>query len=234
MTIQIRKADDRGKADYGWLKTSYSFSFSEYYDERFMGFGPLRVINDDYIAGGGGFPTHPHRDMEIITYVLDGALEHKDSLGNGSVIRAGDIQYMCAGTGIRHSEFNPHPSETCHLLQIWILPDKTGYAPSYGQANFSLDEKRGKLKLIASRDGHDGAVKLHQDVKLYASVFNENDQVTHKIAKGHGVWIQMAKGGLLLNDIELKEGDGVAIWDETEISLKAKGESEFLLFDMGN
>ncbi len=233
MTIQIRKADDRGKADYGWLKTSYSFSFSEYYDARFMGFGPLRVINDDYIAGGGGFPTHPHRDMEIITYVLEGALEHKDSLGNGSIIKAGDIQYMCAGTGIRHSEFNPHPSETCHLLQIWVMPDKVGYTPSYGQANFAPEEKRGKLRLIASQNGDDGSVKVHQKLNLYAAVFDENDTITHKIENGHGVWLQMAKGGLFLNEIELKEGDGVAIWEENEISLKANGESEFLLFDMG-
>jgi quercetin 2,3-dioxygenase len=233
MTIQIRRADERGKADYGWLKTSYSFSFSEYYDPNFMGFGPLRVINDDYIAGGGGFPTHPHKNMEIITYVLDGALEHKDSLGNGSVINAQDVQYMCAGTGIRHSEFNPSPSETCHLLQIWILPDKNGHIPNYGQAKFTQEDKKGKLCLIASNDGRENSIAIHQRLNLYASIFDNDDQIIHKIAKTNGIWIQMAKGRLFVNDIELFEGDGLAIWEEELLTIRANGKSEFLLFDMG-
>lgn len=233
MAIVKRGANERGKADFGWLKTSYSFSFSEYYDEKFMGFGPLRVINDDYIGGGGGFPTHPHKDMEIVTYVLDGALEHKDSLGTGSVIKAGDVQRMTAGTGIRHSEFNPSQTETCHLLQIWILPDKAGYQPSYEQKQFTREDKMGKLCLIASNDGRDGSVKINQKASVYASIFNDDDKYNHIMKKGHGIWIQMAKGGMMVNEEELVEGDGLAIWDEGEFTISGKGESEFLLFDLG-
>lgn len=233
MTIQIRKSEERGKANHGWLDTKYSFSFSNYHDPRFMGFGPLRVINDDRISGGGGFPTHGHENMEIVTYVLEGALEHKDSLGNGSIIAAGDVQRMCAGTGIRHSEFNPSKTETCHLLQIWILPIAQGLTPSYEQKQFSADDKRGKLRLIASNDGGEGSVKINQNVKLYASILDSEDTITHQIAKGRGVWLQVAEGNLILNDSQLAEGDGVAIWEEAEIKLQANGKSEFLLFDMG-
>jgi hypothetical protein len=233
MTIQIRKSEERGKANHGWLDTKYSFSFSNYHDPRFMGFGPLRVINDDRIAGGGGFPTHGHDNMEIVTYVLEGALEHKDSLGTGSVIAAGDVQRMCAGTGIRHSEFNPSKTETCHLLQIWILPNAQGLTPSYEQKQFSADDKRGKLCLIASIDGQQGSVTINQNVSLFASLFDNEDKLTHQIAKGRGVWLQVAKGNLVLNDIQLSEGDGAAIWEEDAIRLSANGKSEFLLFDMG-
>lgn len=234
MTNLIRRANDRGKADYGWLKTSYSFSFSEYHDPNFMGFGPLRVINDDYIGGGGGFPTHPHKDMEIVTYVLNGALEHKDSLGNGSIIKAGDVQRMTAGTGIRHSEFNPSQDETCHLLQIWILPDKANYEPSYEQKQFSNNDKQGKLRLIASNDGRENSVKINQKLSLYASILKQNDEIKHQIKKGFGIWVQIAKGGLFINDVELFEGDGFAIWDEEkELIFKTNNECEFLLFDIG-
>lgn len=233
MTIQIRKSEDRGAANFGWLDTKYSFSFSNYYDPKFMGFGPLRVINDDRIAGGGGFPTHPHDNMEIVTYVLEGALEHKDSLGNGSVIAAGDVQRMSAGTGIRHSEYNPSETQGVHLLQIWIQPDKKGYEPSYEQKNFNREDKIGKLRLVASNEGRDGSVKINQKLDLYASIFTDGDEISHKIRNDQGVWLQIAKGGLILNDIELSEGDGVAIWEEGEFTLKAKGESEFLLFEIG-
>ena len=233
MTIQLRKSDERGKANHGWLDTKYSFSFSDYYDPKYMGFGPLRVINDDRIAGGGGFPTHGHDNMEIVTYVLEGALEHKDSLGNGSIIQAGDVQRMCAGTGIRHSEFNPSKTQTCHLLQIWILPNAKGLTPSYEQKQFDAAQKRGNLALVASLDGRDGSVKINQDVSLYASIFDESDKITYEIGKSRGAWLQIAKGNLRLNDIELSEGDGVAIWDESQFSLVANGPSEFLLFDMG-
>lgn len=233
MNIVKRGSDERGKADHGWLKTAHSFSFANYYDENFMGFGPLRVINDDYIAGGAGFPTHPHDNMEIVTYVLDGALEHKDSLGNGSVIQAGDVQRMTAGTGIRHSEFNPSKTQTCHLLQIWILPDKNGYQPSYEQKQFTREDKLGKLRLIASNDGRDGSVTINQKASVYASIFNDGDTHSMKVVQGHGIWIQMAKGGMMVNDVELVEGDGLAIWDEGEFTIKGKGESEFILFDLG-
>lgn len=233
MAIQLRPANERGKADHGWLKTSYSFSFSDYYDEKFMGFGPLRVINDDYIGGGGGFPTHPHKDMEIITYVLEGELAHKDSMGNGSTIKAGDIQYMAAGTGVRHSEFNPLPSTICHLLQIWILPDKADYTPNYDQKQISREAKLGKLCLIVSNDGAQNSVKINQKVNLYASIFNDGDEIIHEIGKGHGIWVQIARGNLQINGIELHEGDGLAIWDEAAINIKGNGEGEFLLFDMG-
>lgn len=233
MTIQIRKSDERGKANYGWLDTKYSFSFGNYYDPRFMGFGPLRVINDDRIAGGGGFPTHGHDNMEIVTYVLEGALEHKDSLGTGSIIKAGDVQRMCAGTGIQHSEFNPSKTEACHLLQIWIIPNAKGLTPSYEQKQFSKEDKRGKLCLVASNDGRDGSVSINQDVNLYASIFDENDKIKHEIGTKRGAWLQVAKGNLRLNDIELSEGDAAAIWDEEAIELAANGTSEFLLFNMG-
>ncbi len=233
MTIQIRKSEERGKANYGWLYTKYSFSFANYYDPRYMGFGPLRVINDDRIAGGGGFPTHGHDNMEIVTYVLEGALEHKDSLGTGSIIKAGDVQRMCAGTGIQHSEFNPSQTETCHLLQIWIMPNANNLKPSYEQKQFSKDDKRGKLCLVASNDGRDGSVSINQDVNLYASIFDENDIVKHEIGAKRGAWLQIAKGNLRLNDIELSEGDAAAIWNEEAIELAANGPSEFLLFNMG-
>lgn len=233
MPMILRKSEDRGKADHGWLKTSYSFSFSDYHDPRYMGFGPLRVINDDYVGGGGGFPTHPHADMEIVTYVLDGALQHKDSLGNGSVIAAGDVQRMTAGTGIRHSEFNASQTETCHLLQIWILPNAKGHTPSYEQTQFSREQKLGKLCLIASNDGNAGSVTINQNVNLYASILNDGDIIQHEIAPNHGVWVQMAKGSIISNGQVLNEGDGLAIYEETTIEIKGNGESEFLLFDMG-
>ena len=233
MTLAIRKSEDRGRADFGWLDSRHTFSFGHYYDPNHMGFGPLRVINDDHVAAGGGFPTHPHRDMEIISYVLDGGLEHKDSLGTGSVIHPGDVQRMSAGTGVRHSEFNASKSDPVHFLQIWIVPEKDGIKPSYEQKTFSDTDKRNQLKLIGSRDGRDGSVTIHQDVDLYATLLADGASVSHEIASGRGAWVQVAKGSVRLNDTELGEGDGVAIGASGLLTLTGVGETEVLLFDMG-
>lgn len=232
MTLTVRKADERGRANFGWLDSKHSFSFGHYYDPDHMGFGPLRVINDDRVAPGGGFPTHPHSDMEIISYVLEGALEHKDSLGTGSVIRPGDVQRMSAGSGVRHSEFNASKSEPVHFLQIWIIPEKTGLAPSYEEKTFSETEKRGQLKLIGSRDGRDGSVTIHQDVDLYSTVLGHGDAVTHDIAPGRGGWVQVARGSVTLNGEVLREGDGVAVSTSGTLRLEGVDDAEVLLFDM--
>jgi hypothetical protein len=229
--ITIRKSDERGHADFGWLKSRHSFSFGEYYDPKFMGFGPLRVINDDRVAGGGGFPTHGHADMEIISYVLDGGLEHKDSIGTGSVIRPGELQRMSAGSGIRHSEFNASKTDPVHFLQIWIMPEKKGLQPSYEQKRF--DDLAGGLRLIGSRAGRDGSVTIHQDVDLFAARLAKGETATHRPAKGRGVWIQVAKGHVTVNGHALSEGDGAAISGEAEITLAATSQAEVLLFDMG-
>lgn len=233
MTLTVRKADERGRANFGWLDSKHSFSFGHYYDPDHMGFGPLRVINDDRVAPGEGFPTHPHSDMEIISYVLEGALEHKDSLGTGSVIRPGDVQRMSAGTGVRHSEFNASKSEPVHFLQIWILPEKKGLAPSYEQKTFSEAEKSGELRLIGSRDGRDGSVTIHQDVDLYSTVLGRDDVVTHGIAPGRGGWVQVARGSVTLNGETLQEGDGVAVSTSGTLRLEGVDDAEVLLFDMG-
>ncbi len=230
--ITIRRSAERGGGDYGWLHTRHTFSFDRYYDPRFMGFRSLRVINEDRVAPGQGFPTHPHRDMEIITYVLEGALEHKDSLGTGSVIRPGDGQRMSAGRGIRHSEANPSATEPVHLLQIWLLPDKQGHEPSYEQKAFAEAEKQGKLRLIASPDGKDGSVTIHQDARLYVTLLKPGEEVQHQLANGRYAWLQIAKGAVEVNGKGVAQGDGVAVEDETQLTVKGKENAEVLLFDL--
>ncbi len=230
--IQIRRSADRGHVQHGWLDTFHTFSFDTYYDPAHTNFRALRVINEDRLAAGAGFPTHPHRDMEIITYVLEGALEHKDSLGNGSVIRPGDGQRMSAGTGIRHSEANASKTDPVHLLQIWILPKNKGIGPGYEQKSFAPEEKRGRLRLIADRDGRDGAVTVHQDVALYASVLAPGQQVEHRLAPSRHAWLQVARGAVSLNGQKLDQGDGAAVSEEEELAIRAEKDAEVLLFDL--
>jgi redox-sensitive bicupin YhaK (pirin superfamily) len=230
--ITIRPSNERGGGDYGWLKTRHTFSFSDYSDSKWMGFRSLRVINEDWVAPGGGFPTHPHRDMEIITYVLSGKLEHKDSLGTGSVILPGDGQRMTAGRGIRHSEANASATETAHLLQIWILPDKSGHEPGYEQKSFPESEKRGKFRLIASSDGAEGSVKINQDAKLFVTLLAPGEEVSQSLGGKRSAWLQVAKGEIELNGKRLKQGDGAAISDEAKLKVKAIEEAEVLLFDL--
>ena len=232
--LTIRRANERGHADFGWLDSHHSFSFGEYYDPVHMGFGPLRVINDDRVAGGGGFPTHPHRDMEIVSYVLEGALAHKDSLGTGSVIKPGDVQRMSAGTGIAHSEFNASATDPVHFLQIWFLPEKRGLAPGYEQKNFDAKTKRNTLRLVASPDGRDGSVTIRTDAALYVSLLGAGAKVSHVLAAGRGAWIQVARGSVAVGDITLAEGDGLQATDERALEIVGKAaESEILLFDLG-
>jgi quercetin 2,3-dioxygenase len=230
--MTIRRSNERGGGDYGWLKTRYTFSFNDYSDPKWMGFRSLRVINEDWVAPSGGFPTHPHRDMEIITYVLSGKLEHKDSLGTGSVILPGDGQRMSAGRGIRHSEANPSSTESVHLLQIWILPDKQGHAPGYEQKSFPEAEKRGKFRLIASNDGADGSVRINQDAKLFVTLLAPGEEVTQALGSKRNAWLQVAKGEVELNGQKLQQGDGAAIAEENKLTVKATQESELLLFDL--
>ena len=235
--IDIRRSSERGGGDFGWLKTRHTFSFDTYYDPKFVHFGSLRVMNEDWIAGGAGFPAHPHRDMEIITYVLDGALEHKDSLGNGSVIRPGDGQRMSAGSGIQHSEANHSKTELAHLYQIWILPAEKGIAPGYEQKSFSPGEKRGRLCVVAAPDGREGAVTIRQDALLYVSVLAKDAQVEHQLAPGRHAWMQVARGSVELNGQLLNEGDGAAVSEEQVLTIRGKTadgkkDSEILLFDL--
>jgi redox-sensitive bicupin YhaK (pirin superfamily) len=230
--ITIRPSNERGGGNHGWLNTRHSFSFDQYYDPRHMGFRSLRVINEDVVAPGNGFPTHPHRDMEIITYVLQGALEHKDSLGTGSIIRPGDGQRMSAGRGIRHSEANPSQSDPVHLLQIWIMPSKAGIEPSYEQKAFPEAEKRGKLRVIASPDGQNGSVTINQDASLFVSLLSPGQQVTHELKKGRYAWLQVAKGSVELNGKTLQQGDGAAVEEESKLTIKGVEEAEILLFDL--
>jgi redox-sensitive bicupin YhaK (pirin superfamily) len=230
--ITIRSSSERGGGNHGWLTTRHTFSFDQYYDQRFMGFRALRVINEDVVAPSAGFPTHPHRDMEIITYILEGKLEHKDSLGTGSIILPGDGQRMTAGRGIRHSEFNPSQTDPVHLLQIWILPEKNGLEPSYEQKSFPETEKRGKLRVIASRDGREGSVKINQDAQLYVTLLGSGDQVTHKFEANRYGWLQVAKGAVELNGAKLTQGDGAAVSDEQKLTIKGTKDSELLLFDL--
>ena len=230
--IEIRKSNDRGHADHGWLDTRFTFSFAEYYDPEYVEFRTLRVMNDDRIAGGGGFPTHPHRDMEIVTYVLEGALAHKDSMGNGSVIRPGDVQYMSAGTGVAHSEFNASQTEAAHLYQIWMFPDKGGYTPTYDQKHFTDEEKRGKLRLLVSPDGRDGSVKIRQDNELYATVLKPGDTVKHELKPERYAYVQVAKGSVTLNGQQLETGDGAAIAQEKSLELTGVKDAEVLVFDL--
>ncbi|MEZ2304231.1 MAG: pirin family protein [Microcoleus sp.] len=230
--IAIRKSEARGHANHGWLDSYHTFSFANYYDPKYMNFRSLRVINEDVINGGKGFGTHGHTDMEIITYVLEGALEHKDSLGTGAVIKPGEVQRMSAGTGIQHSEFNHSPSDSVHLLQIWLLPDRNGLTPSYEQRDFPLVERRGRLRLVAARDARDGAVKIHQDVDLYAAVLDKDARVSHVLQSNRYAWVQVARGSVLLNGLALEQGDGAAVSDESELVIEATAEAEFLLFDL--
>jgi redox-sensitive bicupin YhaK (pirin superfamily) len=230
--IDIRKSDERGHANHGWLDTHFTFSFADYFDPEHVQFRTLRVMNDDRVAGGGGFPTHPHRDMEIVTYVLEGALEHRDSMGNGSVIKPGDLQYMSAGTGVRHSEFNASETEPVHLYQIWMLPDKNGYMPAYDQKNFSEAEKRGKLRLLASPDGRDGSVKIRQDNELYATVLGEGEAVKHELKLKRHAYVQVARGSVTLNGKKLDVADGAAISEEKSVELAGVDDAEVLLFDL--
>jgi quercetin 2,3-dioxygenase len=230
--INIRHSEERGGGNHGWLRTHHTFSFDQFYDPRWMGFRSLRVINEDWVAGGQGFPAHPHRDMEIITYILKGGIEHKDSLGTSSIIRPGDGQRMSAGRGIRHSEMNPSPTEAAHLLQIWITPDKSGHEPSYEQKTFPEAEKQGKLRLIASPDGKDGSVTLHQDASLYVSLLSPGQEVKHELGEGRHAWLQVAKGSVELNGQKLVQGDGAAISEEKALSIKGAEDAEVLLFDL--
>lgn len=230
--IEVRKANERGHANYGWLDTHHTFSFSDYYDPRFMGFRDLRVINEDYIAPAQGFPKHGHRDMEIITYVISGELSHRDSMGNGETIHPHEVQRMTAGTGILHSEYSS-PTDKTHMLQIWILPEKNSLTPSYEQKLFAPEEKQGKLQLVASRGGDDGSVTINQDVSLYASILANGESVTHKLANGRHAWIQLISGSLDVNGKTLNAGDGAAISEEEALQIKALADnSEFLLFDL--
>ncbi|MDQ3088880.1 MAG: pirin family protein [Acidobacteriota bacterium] len=230
--INIRRSKDRGHANYGWLDTNYTFSFNTYYDERFMGFRDLRVINEDFIEPNQGFPTHGHKDMEIISYVVAGELAHKDSTGVSEVLRPHEVQRMTAGTGVRHSE---HSSETekTHLLQIWILPEKNNLPPDYEQKYFAPEEKQGKLRIVASRDAREGSVKINQDVALYSSILANGDEVSHELNEGRHAWIQIVKGEIELKDKTLTAGDGAAISGERVLHIKSLGdETEFLLFDL--
>ncbi|MBF2076071.1 MAG: pirin family protein [Synechococcales cyanobacterium C42_A2020_086] len=231
--ITIRPAHKRGMAYFGWLDSRHTFSFGEYFDPNHMGFAALRVINEDKVAPAQGFGTHGHRDMEIISYVLDGALEHKDSIGTGSVIRPGDVQRMSAGTGIMHSEYNASQNDPVHFLQIWILPEKKGIEPSYEQKAFTETEKRGQLRLVGSRNGRDGSITIHQDVDLYATLLHEGETVNHTLDQGRVAWLQVARGAVQLNDQTLTAGDGAAISNESLITLRGTDkDAEVLLFDM--
>ncbi len=233
--ITPRPSGERGHFNFGWLDTFHTFSFGEYHDPRHMGFRALRVINEDRVAPGAGFPTHPHRDMEILTYILEGALEHKDSMGNGSVIRAGEVQYMSAGTGVTHSEYNPSPKEGVHLLQIWILPGEEGARPRYGQRAFPKAERRGRLRLLASPDGREDSLSIRQDAFLHGTLLEPGRSVAHSFAPGRHGWIQVARGALAVGDQKLSAGDGAAISNEGAVefkAFKALEAAEVLLFDL--
>jgi len=230
--LTVRQAGERGHANHGWLDSWHTFSFADYHDPREMGFGALRVINDDKVEPGQGFGMHGHRDMEIITYVLEGALEHKDSMGNGSVIRPGDVQRMSAGRGVRHSEFNPSRDRPVHFLQIWIEPKITGVRPSYEEKQFGPAEKKGQLRLIASPDGRKGSVTIHQDAHLYAALLDGKDAVAHRLAPGRRAYVHVARGAVKVNGVELKGGDGAKIAEESELEFSGAKQAELLLFDL--
>jgi quercetin 2,3-dioxygenase len=229
--MTLSPAAERGHTDIGWLDSHHTFSFGDYYDPKHMGFRSLRVINDDRVAPGGGFPTHGHADMEIVSYVLEGALEHRDSLGTGSVIRPGDVQRMTAGTGVRHSEFNGSRTEGVHFLQIWIVPDRRGHAPGYEQKSFTEADRGGRLRLVASRDGREGSVTLHQDVSLYAGVLAEGQRAELALGPGRHAWVHVARGAATVNGRRLGEGDGAALTDERTVAVDGHG-GEVLVFDL--
>ena len=230
--INVRRSNDRGQTKLSWLDSRHTFSFGDYDDPQHMGFSDLRVINEDRVIAGAGFGTHSHRDMDIITYVLEGALAHKDSTGTSSVIHVGDVQRMSAGIGISHSEYNVSKTEPVHFLQIWIMPNKTGLAPGYEQRAFSLDEHRGKLTLIASKDGRNGSVTVHQDVDVWATRFSPGEQSTVPLKPGRNIWIHVARGAVTLNGMSLNAGDGAAISDESTLELKSLDHAEILVFDL--
>ena len=231
--ISIRRSKERGHFDHGWLNTYHTFSFDQYYDPRYMGFRSLRVINEDFVAAGRGFPKHGHRDMEIITYILDGALKHEDSMGNGSVIRPGDVQRMSAGTGVTHSEFNPSRETPVHLLQIWLLPSARGLLPSYEQKRFEDSERRGRLRLLAASDGRDGAVTIHQDALVWTALLEPGEAVRHALGKDRHAWVHVARGAVSLNGVALGAGDGAALSEEAGLDIRASAPAEVLLFDLG-
>ena len=230
--IQVRKAAERGHFDHGWLDTYHTFSFGDYYDTANLGFRSLRVINDDRVQPGQGFGMHGHRDMEIVTYVLDGALAHKDSMGNGSILRAGELQRMTAGTGVRHSEFNPSDTEWVHLYQIWLLPQRKGLEPSYDQLAVGEEEKRGRFRLVASPDGSAGSLTIHQDARLYLASLSPGEGVAHEIDRGRAAWLQVLRGSVNVPGHDLAAGDGVAVTEESAVSVHAAVPSEVLLFDL--
>jgi redox-sensitive bicupin YhaK (pirin superfamily) len=231
--VVVRKAEDRGLADFGWLKSRHSFSFGAYHDPNHMGFRSLRVINDDHVDPAKGFDTHPHDNMEIISYVVAGAIEHKDSMGTGSVVRPGDVQRMSAGTGVEHSEFNPSDTEGVHFLQIWILPEQQGLEPSYEQKHFQESEKRGALRLIGSRDGRDGSITIHQDVNMYAGLFDHGENFSLPLQIDRYVWVQVVGGTVRVNGIKLHTGDAVAISEADELEIEGVDNAEVLVFDLG-
>jgi redox-sensitive bicupin YhaK (pirin superfamily) len=231
--IAVRPAAERGIANFGWLDSRHTFSFGHYYDPKHMGFGPLRVINEDRVRPGAGFDTHGHRDMEIISYVLEGALEHRDSIGGGSIIRAGDVQRMSAGTGVRHSEFNHSASDPVHFLQIWVLPNEEGLPPSYEQKSIPDTERRSRLHLVVSSDGREGSLRIHQDADIYASLLDKDESATHALGVSRRGWIQVVRGGIELNGKSLLAGDGAAVSDVPALHIAARADgSEFLVFDL--
>jgi hypothetical protein len=231
--ITFRDRMTRGTSRTGWLESRHSFSFADYRDPQHMGFRSLRVINEDRVIPGAGFPTHGHRDMEIISYVLEGTLEHKDSLGNGARIRPGEIQRMSAGTGIMHSEFNPSSTDPLHFLQIWIIPNRIGLPPSYEQKEFPIEQRRGQLRLVAAPDGREDAVTVHQDARLFVASLQESEKVVHTVERGRGIWLQVARGIIVLNGTEMREGDGAAAVSEMAMEIEADTDAEVLLFDLG-
>jgi len=230
--LQIRHSEERGAANHGWLNSHHSFSFGSYHDPKHMGFGPLLVINEDRVTPGQGFGTHGHRDMEIISYVLDGALEHKDSMGTGSVLHYGDVQRMSAGSGVRHSEFNHSQTDGLHFLQIWIQPNVTGIAPSYEEKHFSPETKQGKLRLVASSDGRQGSVLIHQNASIYASIMKEGDALEHALDEGRTAYVHLIRGSLVVNGTPLKAGDALKLTQEAKVTLANAEDAEFLLFDL--
>jgi len=231
--IELIPSESRGSADHGWLTAKHTFSFAEYQNPQRVRFGPLRVINEDRIAPGQGFGTHPHKDMEIVTYPISGAIEHTDSMGNGTVIRAGEVQRMTAGSGVQHSEFNHSQTDELHLLQIWLFPEENDLAPGYEQEIFSREDKLDQLRLIASRDGRDGSVTVHQQVDLYASILQANSEIEHIIADSHKVFVQIISGVVTVNGQSASAGDGLQISNENKLIIAGKAEAEFLVFDMG-
>jgi quercetin 2,3-dioxygenase len=228
----LRRAEERGHANHGWLESYHSFSFADYYDPGHMGFRSLRVINEDRVQAGKGFGTHSHRDMEIISYVLEGGLEHRDSMQNGAVIRPGDVQTMSAGTGVTHSEFNASRTDLVHFLQIWLLPAQKGIGPSYEQKTFSSEEKQGRLRLVASPDGQDGSVTIHTDARMYAGLFDRSEIAEHALPPGRHAWVQVARGEMKVQGELLRAGDGIALTDEAPVRLEGVAPSEVLLFDL--